>query len=113
MSEFIGHEILDHASSEELVDLKRAINAHGLELEAIENFDPAHWHDVLLDGPKRAKQIEQLKQIIRDVGRVGIPIFGYYFSLAGVWGQSLAPIGRWFGEVKGYRALPNARVPVF
>ena len=24
--------------------------------EAIENIDPAHWHDVLLDGPKRAAQ---------------------------------------------------------
>ena len=39
---------------EELAALKRQINAAGLELEAIENFDPAHWHDILLDGPKKA-----------------------------------------------------------
>ena len=50
---------------EELLDLKRAINAEGLELEAIENFDPAHWYDVLLDGPQKKHQLENLKTIIR------------------------------------------------
>ena len=58
---------------EELAALKQEINAAGLELEAIENFDPAHWHDVLLDGPKKAQQLENLKTIIRNVGRAGIP----------------------------------------
>ena len=33
---------------EELQALKQQINAEGLELAAIENFDPAHWYDVLL-----------------------------------------------------------------
>lgn len=69
---------------EELVTIKKEINSHGLELEAIENFDPAHWHDVLLDGPKKQEQIENLKQLIRNVGKAGIPTFGYNFSLAGV-----------------------------
>jgi len=71
-------------SLEELLSIKKEINAHGLELEAIENFDPAHWHDILLDGPKKKEQIENIKQLIRDVGKAGIPIFGYNFSLAGV-----------------------------
>lgn len=71
-------------SFEELDSIKRKINNHGLELEAIENFDPAHWHDILLDGPKKEQQIANLKQLIRNVGRAGIPIFGYNFSLAGV-----------------------------
>ncbi|MFA7002658.1 MAG: mannonate dehydratase, partial [Verrucomicrobiia bacterium] len=61
---------------EELAALKKEINAAGLELEAIENFDPAHWHDVLLDGPKKSQQLENLKTIIRNVGRAGIPVFG-------------------------------------
>jgi mannonate dehydratase len=69
---------------DELLEIKKQINKHGLELEAIENFDPAHWYDILLDGPRRAEQIEQVKQIIRNVGAAGIPIFGYNFSLAGV-----------------------------
>ena len=52
-----------------------------------ENFNPADWYDVLLDGPKRQEQIERLKQVITRVGKAGIPAFGYNFSLAGVWGH--------------------------
>ena len=74
-------------SEDELRDLKRAINAQGLELEAIENFDPAFWYDVLLDGPMKTRQIEDLKTIIRRMGKVGIPTMGYNFSIAGVWGH--------------------------
>ena len=40
-------------SVEALISIKRALAAQGLILEGIENFDPAHWHDILLDGPKR------------------------------------------------------------
>lgn len=71
-------------SLEELQSIKKEINDHGLELEAIENFDPAHWYDILLDGPKKKEQIENIKQLIRNVGEAGIPTFGYNFSLAGV-----------------------------
>src|SRR5262245_45734819 len=62
---------------EELMSLRREVNAAGLELEAIENYDPAHWHDVLLDGPKKRTQLENVKTIIRRVGQAGIPIMGY------------------------------------
>jgi mannonate dehydratase len=79
---------------EELVGLRKKINAAGLELEAIENFDPAHWHDVLLDGPKRSQQIENVKTIIRRLGQAGIPVMGYNFSLAGVCGRTHAPYAR-------------------
>ena len=78
----------------DLLDLKKQINAHGLIWEAIENFDPAHWYDILLDGPEKKNQIEDLKIMIRNVGKVGIPIIGYYFSLAGVWGWSSRDSGR-------------------
>jgi mannonate dehydratase len=62
--------------------------------EAIENFDPAHWSDVLLDGPRKKEQMEDLKTIIRNVGKAGIPIIGYNFSIAGVWGWTKGPVGR-------------------
>ncbi|MEO6436670.1 MAG: mannonate dehydratase [Tepidisphaeraceae bacterium] len=75
-------------------DLKGAINRAGLELAALENLEPAHWSDILLDGPRRGPQIEGLKRMIRDAGRAGIPSIGYYFSIAGVWGHSLAPRAR-------------------
>ena len=79
---------------EGLRDLKALVNSEGLELEALENFAPSQWYDVLLDGPRRPQQMERLKQLIRDMGRVGIPIMGYYFSVAGVWGQVPGPHAR-------------------
>jgi mannonate dehydratase len=79
---------------EELAALKHDVNAAGLQLEAIENFDPAHWHDVLLDGPKKETQIENLKTVVRRVGQVGVPIIGYNFSLAGVCGRITGPFAR-------------------
>jgi mannonate dehydratase len=79
---------------DELVSLRRGINDCGLELEAIENFDPAHWHDVLLDGPKKRQQLENIKTIVRRVGEAGIPIIGYNFSIAGVCGRVTGPFAR-------------------
>jgi mannonate dehydratase len=79
---------------EELVALRRAVEAEGLKLEAIENFDPAHWHDILLDGPKRAEHIENVKTIIRHMGEAGIPLMGYNFSIAGVAGRTTGPYAR-------------------
>lgn len=102
-------------SYEELAALRRDINAAGLELEAIENFDPAHWHDVLLDGPKKAQQLEGLKTIIRNVGKAGIPVFGYNFSIAGVAGRIKGKFARGETEAVGMggafdKPLPNGMV---
>ena len=75
-------------SLEEMVELRKGVEAAGLKLEAIENFDPAHWHDVLLDGPKRAQHIENVKTLLRRMGKAGIPVMGYNFSIAGVAGRT-------------------------
>jgi mannonate dehydratase len=79
---------------DELVDLRRGVEAAGLTLEAIENFDPAHWHDILLDGPRRAAHIENVKTLLRRLGEAGIPIMGYNFSIAGVAGRTTGPYAR-------------------
>ena len=79
---------------EELKNLRREIEDAGLVLEALENLDPAHWHDVLLDGPKRPQHIENVKTIIRRMGEVGIPVLGYNFSIAGVSGRVSGLKGR-------------------
>ena len=79
---------------DELLALRRAVEAAGLKLEAIENFDPAHWHDVLLHGPRRQEQLESVKTLIRRLGQAGIPVMGYNFSLAGVCGRVTGPFAR-------------------
>ncbi len=90
-----------HWTCDELLTLKRQINDHGLELEAIENFDPAHWGDVLLDGPRKAQQLANLQDLIRAVGRAGIPVIGYNFSIAGVAGRVKGPFARGAAEAVG------------
>lgn len=74
-------------STEELLDIRARMEKFDLTFFAIENFDPCHWDHILFDGPKKDQQIETVKQIIRNVGAAGIPVFGYNFSLAGVAGR--------------------------
>ncbi len=102
-------------SFDEIAAIKKDIAAAGLELAAIENFDPAHWHDVLLDGPKKREQIENLKQIVRNAGRAGVPVFGYNFSIAGVAGRVKGKFARGDAEAVGMdgpldKPLPNGMV---
>jgi mannonate dehydratase len=79
---------------DDLIGLRREVEAAGLRLEAVENFDPAHWHDVLLDGPKRGIHLQNVKTIIRRLGQAGIPIMGYNFSIAGVAGRTKGDYAR-------------------
>ena len=79
---------------EEMRRIRQEIEDAGLVLAAIENLDPAIWHDILLDGPKRPQQIEQVKTILRRMGEAGIPVLGYNFSIAGVCGRVSGPWGR-------------------
>jgi mannonate dehydratase len=105
-------------SLQELTELKAAINREGLELEAIENFDPSHWYDVLLDGPRKQEQLENLRTMIRYVGKAGIRIIGYNFSIAGVWGHVVGPFARGDAETVGFLGpdgpretpIPNGQV---
>ncbi|MBL1213124.1 MAG: TIM barrel protein [Ignavibacteriae bacterium] len=78
---------------EYLSSLKKEIETYGLVIEAIENIDPSHWYDILLDGPQKKIQIENLKNTLQIMGKVGIPILGYNFSIPGVWG--------WTGKYSG------------
>ncbi|MCX6623005.1 MAG: mannonate dehydratase [Acidobacteria bacterium] len=87
---------------EELSEVKRGVNAAGLELYGVENFDPSHWYDVLLDGPKKRQQLEDIKTTIRRLGQVGIPVMGYNFSVAGVWGHDSGPWARGGAESVGF-----------
>ncbi len=81
-------------SAHEMSEIRKQMEDAGLVLAAIENLDPAIWHDILLDGPKRAHQIEQVKTIVRNMGEAGIPTLGYNFSIAGVTGRVSRPHGR-------------------
>ena len=102
----------DHIwSAQGIRELADAVRAEGLQLEAIENFEPAHWYDILLDGPQRARQIAHVQQIIRSVGAAGIPVFGYNFSIAGVWGRVEVPAARGGALSVGYHDPEQPPIP--
>jgi mannonate dehydratase len=96
---------------EELRDLRALVNSEGLELEALENFNPGFWSDVLLDGPRKPAQMENLRQLIRNVGRAGIPTFGYAFNLMNVWGHTHGPHARGQAVTAAYEAPEEAPIP--
>jgi len=96
---------------EELNRLREAVEDEGLKLEAIENFDPGHWYDILLDGPKKQEHMENVKVLIRNIGRVGIPVFGYNFSLAGVAGRVRGPFARGGAESVGMDGQEDTPMP--
>ena len=87
--------------------LKKEMEDHNLVFEAIENFNPLHWHDILLDGPKKNEQIESLKRLLQNMGKVGIPIMGYCFSLAGVWGWERGQYAR--GKAESVALIEGSR----
>lgn len=98
---------------DELATLRRDIEAEGLKLAAIENLDPSHWHDILLDGPRKAEQLEDIKTIVRRMGEAGIPVLGYNFSIAGVWGHVTGPLARGGAESVGFSAIDSpAQTPI-
>ena len=71
----------------ELLRLRKLIEAHGLQVCAIENLPGDHMDHILAAGPRRDEQIANVCTTIRHMGEAGWPILGYHFMLAGVWGH--------------------------
>src|SRR5437868_6655179 len=70
--------VLPGANRWELVDLVKlrvAVEQYGLELSALENV-PSHFYDhIMLNGPRRDEQVENMIATVRNIARAGIPIF--------------------------------------
>lgn len=98
-------------SLEALRALRDRLSHAGLELAAIENFDPSHWHDVLLAGPRRDEQIDTIRTFIRNAGAAGIPVIGYNFSLAGVASRVVGPFARGNAESVAMDGVDDTPIP--
>ena len=98
-------------SYESLAALRDLAQNEDLVVESVENFAPADWYDVLLDGPRRDAQIAYVQQVVRNVGRAGIPTIGYNFSLAGVWGRTMRPVARGRAMAQDFDDPEQPRVP--
>ena len=69
----------------DLVNLRRTVENYGMKLSALENVPTRFYQDVMLNGPKRDEQIENMIYTIKNIARAGIPIFGYNWMPSQVW----------------------------
>lgn len=79
-------------SAENLTALRDRFEDAGLRLNAIENVPIQFYDDIMLDGDQKEAQIEHMKNTIRNIGRAGIPMFGYHWMPSGVWRTTPKPV---------------------
>ena len=60
----------------DLVKLRVRVEQFGLKLTALENVPTAFYDHIMLNGPRRDEQIENMIYTVRNIARAGIPIFG-------------------------------------
>ncbi len=76
----------------DLVKLRLSVEQYGLKLSALENVPISFYDDIMLGGPKRDRQIENMVHTVRNVARAGIPVFGYHWMPSHVWRTTPASI---------------------
>jgi mannonate dehydratase len=69
----------------DLVKLRLAVEQYGLRLTALENVPTRFYDQIMLGGPLRDRQIENMIATIRNIARAGIPIIGYNWMPSHVW----------------------------
>ena len=87
---------------DELRRLRERVESFGLQVAALENVPIAHYDKLMLGLPGREQQLENLQKTITNVGRAGIPIFGFHFLPSGVWrtNRPLSDVGHDQGSDK-------------
>ena len=70
---------------QDLVKLRQSVEKFGLRLSALENVPTNFYDHIMLGGPKRDEQIENMIATVRNMARAGIPIFGYNWMPSNVW----------------------------
>lgn len=86
----------------DLLMLRTRAEDAGLRLMAIENVPFKFYDKAMLGLPGRDEQIENMQATIRNIGRAGIPIFGYHFMPNGVWRTSRTTPGRGGSQVTSF-----------
>lgn len=69
----------------DLVKLRIQVENFGMKLSALENVPTSFYDHIMLNGPKRDQQIENMIYTIRNIAKAGIPIFGYNWEPSLVW----------------------------
>lgn len=70
---------------QDLVKARLRVEQFGMSLSAIENVPENFYDEIMINGPRRDEQIENMIFTIRNIARAGIPIFGYHWTPSNVW----------------------------
>ena len=76
----------------DIVKLRLAAEQYGLKLSALENVPTSFYDQIMLGGPRRDEQIENMIFTVSNIARAGIPIFGYNWMPSHVWRTTPASI---------------------
>ena len=69
----------------DLVKLRLSVEQHGMKLSALENVPSNFYDHIMLNGPNRDEQVDNMITTVRNIARAGIPIFGYNWMPSHVW----------------------------
>ena len=72
---------------QDLLEARKRVESWGLELAALGSPPKETMKSVMTAGQDRDEQIDRFRMCLRNMGRVGIPVLGYNFSLLGNWGR--------------------------
>ena len=69
----------------DIIDLRKRVEKYGMKIFCIENVPNRFYEDIMLNGPLRDKQIENMIYTIKNIAKAGIPVFGYHWMPNVVW----------------------------
>ena len=69
----------------DLVNLRRNVENYGMKVSALENVPIEFYDHIMLNGPRRDEQLDNMITTVRNIARAGIPIFGYHWMPSMVW----------------------------
>lgn len=81
-------------SVDDILRLKKFYLDNGVKLEGFENFHPSTYYKAILDMKGKEEQIEYVKRCIDNMGKAGVKIMGYNFTMAGVIARHTGPYAR-------------------
>lgn len=71
----------------DMVQTRKFVESYGLELAALGCPPSAIMKEIMNAGPRRDEQIANFCTCVRNMGKAGIPVLGYSFSVMSNWGR--------------------------
>lgn len=95
----------------DLVMLRLSVENYGLKIGAIENVPIRFYDHIMLNGPRRDEQVDNMIETVRNMARAGVPIFGYHWMPSLVWRTQPAVI-RGGAEASAFKYEDAKKLPL-